>query len=63
MAITQLITIMILKTMPTRGSHWKDLNGIDRLGWRLDDVPSTTAEEENGDNDHNHDSYNDFNHK
>ena len=61
--MTTTTMTMMLKVMCTRGSHWKDLNGIDRLGWRLDDVPSTTAEEENGDNDHNHDSYNDFNDK
>ena len=34
---------MIMMMMCTRGSHWKDLNGIDRLGRRLDEVPSTST--------------------
>ena len=42
MAMTMMLKVM-LKVMCTRGSHWKDLNGIDRLSRRLDDEPSTSA--------------------
>ena len=44
-AMTVRMTLMLMRMMMlnTRGSHWKDLNGIDRLGRRLDDVPSTSA--------------------
>ena len=41
--MTTTTMTMMLKVMCTRGSHWKDLNGIDRLGRRLDDEPSPSA--------------------
>ena len=40
----KVVLKVMLKVMCTRGSHWKDLNGIDRLSWRLDDEPSTSAD-------------------
>ena len=39
----KVMSKVMLKVMCTRGSHWKDLNGIDRLGRRLDYEPSTSA--------------------